>query len=212
MKRIFTILLFVTITVTYSNAQQINYPQTKKIDQVDDYHGTKIADPYRWLEDNNSKETAAWVEAENKITQEYLSMIPFRDAMKTRLTELWNYEKYSAPSKHGKYYTFSKNDGLQEQSVIYIQEGLSGTPEVLLDPNKLSTDGSVSLAGISYSNDDKYLTYGISRGGSDWREFYVMNVESRQITSDVIKWSKFSGTAWYKDGFFYGRYDEPKPG
>ena len=206
------ILLLMQFAFTFTNAQKIKYPETKKIDHVDDYHGTKIPDPYRWLEDNNSKETAEWVEAENKVTQDYLAKIPFRDAMKKRLTELWNYEKYSAPSKHGIYYTFSKNNGLQEQSVIYIQKGLNGTPEVLLDPNKLSNDGSVSLGGLAYSNDDKYLCYSISRGGSDWREFYVMDVQSKQLTSDVIKWSKFSGSAWYKDGFYYGRYDEPKPG
>ena len=132
--------------------------------------------------------------------------------MKNKLTELWNYERYSAPSKHGDYYTFSKNDGLQEQSVIYLQKGLNGTPEVLLDPNKLSNDGSISLGGLAYSNDDKYLCYGISRGGSDWREFYVMDVQTKQLTKDEIKWSKFSGTAWYKDGFYYGRYDEPMVG
>jgi len=212
MKKILMILLLMPIAFTFTNAQKIKYPETKKIDHVDDYHGTKIPDPYRWLEDNNSKETAEWVEAENKVTQDYLAKIPFREAMKKRLTELWNYEKYSAPSKHGIYYTFSKNDGLQEQSVIYIQKGLNGTPEVLLDPNKLSNDGSVSLGGLAYSNDDKYLCYSISRGGSDWREFYVMDVQSKQLTSDVIKWSKFSGSAWYKDGFYYGRYDEPKPG
>ncbi|MHB9040344.1 MAG: prolyl oligopeptidase family serine peptidase [Melioribacteraceae bacterium] len=212
MKKKLMILLLMPLAFTFTNAQKIKYPETKKIDHVDDYHGTKIPDPYRWLEDNNSKETAEWVEAENKVTQDYLAKIPFREAMKKRLTELWNYEKYSAPSKHGIYYTFSKNDGLQEQSVIYIQKGLNGTPEVLLDPNKLSNDGSVSLGGLAYSNDDKYLCYSISRGGSDWREFYVMDVQSKQLTSDVIKWSKFSGSAWYKDGFYYGRYDEPKPG
>lgn len=212
MKKLLMILSLMMFAFAFTNAQKIKYPETKKVDHVDDYHGTKIPDPYRWLEDNNSKETAEWVEAQNKVTQDYLARIPFREALKKRLTELWNYEKYSAPSKHGSYYTFSKNDGLQEQSVIYIQKGLNGTPEVLLDPNKLSNDGSVSLGGLSYSNDDKYVAYGISRGGSDWREFYVMDVQSKQLTGDVIKWSKFSGSAWYKDGFFYGRYDEPKPG
>ncbi|MCX6167773.1 MAG: prolyl oligopeptidase family serine peptidase [Ignavibacteriales bacterium] len=212
MKKLSMILLLILFAFTFTNAQKIKYPETKKVDHVDDYHGVKVPDPYRWLEDNNSKETAEWVEAQNKVTQDYLAQITFRDAMKKRLTELWNYEKYSAPSKHGSYYTFSKNDGLQEQSVIYIQKGLNETPEVLLDPNKLSNDGSISLGGLAYSNDDKYVAYGISRGGSDWREFYVMNVETKKLTDDVIKWSKFSGTAWYKDGFYYGRYDEPKPG
>lgn len=206
--RLFVLILFLTIS---TNAQ-IQYPTTKKADHVDDYSGTKVSDPYRWLEDNNSKETADWVEAENKVTHDYLSKIPFRDELRKRLTDLWNYEKYSAPSKHGEYYTFSKNDGLQEQSVIYIQKGLSGAPEILLDPNKLSTDGSISLGSLAFSNDDKYLCYGISRGGSDWREFYVMDVQTKKLTSDYIKWSKFSGTSWYKDGFYYSRYDEPKAG
>lgn len=212
MKKLLMLFLLMLFAFTSTHSQQIEYPFTKKVDQIDDYHGTKISDPYRWLEDNNSKETAEWVEAQNKVTQEYLSKIPFREALKNKLTELWNYERYSTPSKHGDYYTFSKNDGLQEQSVIYLQEGLNGTPEVLLDPNKLSNDGSISLGGLAYSNDDKYLCYGISRGGSDWREFYVMDVRTKQLTKDEIKWSKFSGTAWYKDGFYYGRYDEPMVG
>lgn len=212
MKKRLIIFLLVLLAFTSIYSQQIQYPATKKVDQTDDYHGTKISDPYRWLEENNSKETAEWVEAQNKVTQEYLSRIPFRDALKQRLTELWNYERYSAPSKHGEYYTFFKNDGLQEQSVIYIQKGINGNPEILLDPNKLSNDGSISLGGLAYSKDDKYLCYGISRGGSDWREFYVMDVQTKQLTADEIKWAKFSGTSWYKDGFFYGRYDEPKAG
>jgi len=206
--RFFVLILFLSISIH----AQIQYPTTKKVDHVDDYSGIKVSDPYRWLEDNNSKETADWVEAENKVTHDYLSKIPFRDELRKRLTDLWNYEKFSAPSKHGEYYTFSKNDGLQEQSVIYIQKGLSGPPEVLLDPNKLSTDGSISLGSLAFSKDDKYLCYGISRGGSDWREFYVMDVQTKKLTSDYIKWSKFSGTSWYKDGFYYSRYDEPKAG
>ncbi len=192
--------------------QTINYPKAKKIDHIDDYHGTKIADPYRWLEDNNSKETADWVEAENKITEDYLNKIPYRDALRKRLTDLWNYERYSAPSKIGGSYIFSKNDGLQEQSVIYIQKGLIGTPEVFLDPNKLSNDGSVSLAGLDFSKDYKYASYMISRGGSDWRDIFVMDAATKQLTKDEIKWAKFTGTAWFKDGFFYSRYDEPKAG
>ena len=205
------LIAFLFVSAQAQN-QQIKYPAAKKGDQVDDYHGTKVPDPYRWLEDNNSKETSEWVEAENKVTQDYLSKIPFHDALRKRLTDLWNYEKYSAPSKHGDYYTFSKNDGLQEQSVIYIQKGLNGTPDVLLDPNKLSRDGSISLGSVIFSKDDKYMCYGISRGGSDWREFYVMDVQTKNSTDDYIKWSKFSGTSWFKDGFYYSRYDEPKAG
>src|SRR3989339_1962505 len=212
MRKLFLVLLISPLLSAAILAQSIQYPVTKKVDQVDDYHGTKVADPYRWLEDNNSAETAAWVGAQNKLTQNYLAHIPYRDKIKKRLTDLWNYERYSAPSKIGEYYTFSKNDGLQEQNVIYIQKGLNGKPELLLDPNKLSSDGSISLGGTFYSKDYKYLSYGISRGGSDWREFYVMDVQTKKLTSDVIKWSKFSGASWYKDGFFYGRFDEPKPG
>lgn len=212
MKKIFLFLLILPFLSTAITAQSTKYPVTKKVDQVDDYHGTKVADPYRWLEDNNSAETAAWVEAQNKLTQDYLAQIPYRDKIKKRLTDLWNYERYSAPRKIGGNYTFSKNDGLQEQSVIYIQKGLSGKPELLLDPNKLSNDGSISLGGTFFSKDYNYMSYGISRGGSDWREFYVMDVKTKQLTNDVIKFSKFSGNAWHKDGFFYGRYDEPKAG
>ncbi|MCX7875322.1 MAG: prolyl oligopeptidase family serine peptidase [Melioribacteraceae bacterium] len=212
MRKIFFVLLITSLSVSQLFSQALNYPKAKKVDHVDDYHGTKVADPYRWLEDNNSEETKAWVEAENKITNEYLSKIPFKEKIKKRLTELWNYERYSAPQKVGDYYIFSKNDGLQEQSVIYIQKGLNGKPEVLIDPNKLSNDGSVSLAGLYFSNDNKYLSYGISKGGSDWREFYVMDIATKKLTDDLIKFSKFSGNAWYKDGFFYSRYAEPKPG
>ncbi|MDX9925452.1 MAG: prolyl oligopeptidase family serine peptidase, partial [Ignavibacteriaceae bacterium] len=142
----------------------------------------------------------------------YLSAIPYREKIKNSLTKLWNYERYSSPFKVGDYYDFSKNDGLQEQSVYYIQKGLDAAPEVLIDPNKLSSDGSVSLAGLYFSNDNNYFSYGISKGGSDWNEFFVVDLESKIPTEDHIVWSKFSGSAWYKDGFFYGRYDEPKPG
>ncbi|MBI3123277.1 MAG: S9 family peptidase [Ignavibacteriales bacterium] len=212
MRKLFLFLLITPLLSSAILAQSIQYPVTKKVDQVDDYHGTKVTDPYRWLEDNNSAETAAWVEVQNKLTQGYLNQIPYRDKIKKRLTDLWNYERYSAPSKIGDNYVFSKNDGLQEQSVIYIQKGLGGKPELLLDPNKLSSDGSISLGGTFFSKDYKYMSYGISRGGSDWREFFVMDVKTKQLTNDAIKYSKFSGNAWYKDGFFYGRYDEPKAG
>lgn len=212
MKKLLLLLVLLPLLANQIFSQSIKYPVTKKIDHIDDYHGTKVSDPYKWLEDNNSSETAGWVEDQNKVTQDYLSQIPFRDKIKKRLIDLWNYEKFSAPSKIGNHYIFSKNDGLQEQSVIYIQKGLNGKPEILLDPNKLSNDGSISLGGTFFSNDYKYMSYGISKGGSDWREFYVMDVATKQITNDVIKFSKFSGNAWYKDGFFYGRYDEPKSG
>jgi len=212
MKRVIFLIVFSFFLVSNLNSQPIQYPKTKKIDHVDEYHGVKVNDPYRWLEDNKSNETGKWVEAQNKITEDFLSKIPYRESIKKRLTDVWNYERYSAPSKIGENYIFSKNDGLQEQSVVYIQKGLDGTPEVFLDPNKLSNDGSVSLAGLSFSNDYKYASYMISRGGSDWREIFVMDVASKELKPDFIKWAKFTGTGWYKDGFFYSRYDEPKAG
>ena len=190
----------------------IKYPETKKSDHVDNYFGTQIPDPYRWLETTDPAVLNPWVEAQNKVTEDYLSAIPFREKIKNYLTKLWNYERYSSPFKVGDYYVFSKNDGLQEQSVYYIQKGLDAAPEVLIDPNKLSTDGSVSLAGLYFSNDNNYFSYGISKGGSDWNEFFVVDLKSKLPTEDHIVWSKFSGNAWYRDGFFYGRYDEPKAG
>jgi prolyl oligopeptidase len=195
-------------------AQSINlkYPAAKKYNQIDDYFGTKISDPYRLLESTQLKETKEWIAAENKVTENYLSNIPYRNAIRNRLTELWNYEKYTAPIKAGEYLLYSKNDGLQEQNVLYIQNGINGNPEVFLDPNKLSTNGSVSLGEWEFSKDNKYLAYGISRGGSDWREFYVIDVQTKQLTKDTIKWAKFTGTAFYKDGFYYSAYSKPESG
>ncbi len=185
------------------------YPTTAQINQVDEYFGHEIADPYRWLEDMNSEDTKTWVEAENKVTQEYLSQIPFREKLKSRLAELWNYERYYDPEKHGDYYLYYKNDGLQEQSIVYIQKGPEGIPEIFIDPNKLSDDGSVSLSGIYFSNNQEFASYSVSRGGSDWREFFVMKVDTKELLNDHIQWAKFTGNAWYKEGFFYSRYDIP---
>jgi prolyl oligopeptidase len=213
MRKVFQYILILLLTSNYFVfAQSLVYPTSPKIEHIDDYNSVKINDEYRWLEDLNSDLTKQWVENQNNLTESYLSKIPYRDKIKTQLTEIWNYEKYSAPSKIGAHYVFSKNDGLQEQSIVYIQKRLDGKPEVFLDPNKLSTDGSVSLAGLTFSKDYKYAGYGISKGGSDWREFYVMDVATKQLTGDIIKWAKFTGLAWYKDGFFYSRYDEPKAG
>ena len=188
------------------------YPEAFRDETVvDDYFGTEVADPYRWLENDTSAETNAWVEAERKVTDDYLSHIPFRGAIKDRLTQLMNYERYSVPSKRFGRYVYSKNDGLQNQSVIYIQYP-DKEPEVLLDPNKLSDDGTVSLGGGSMSNDGKYYAYLIQRSGSDWQEIYVMDVDTKELLPDHIEWAKFSGASWYKDGFFYAAYDKPVEG
>ncbi|MBR6930500.1 MAG: S9 family peptidase, partial [Bacteroidales bacterium] len=189
------------------------YPETRMDETVvDDYFGTKVADPYRWLENDTSAETAKWVKAQNEVTQDYLNHIPFRSALKDRLTEIVNYERYSTPSKkHGRY-IYSKNDGLQNQSVIYMQETLDGEPTVLLDPNVLSDDGTVSLGGISFSNDGKYMAYYIQRSGSDWVEIYVKDMATLELLPDHIEWAKFTGASWYKDGFFYAAYDRPEEG
>jgi prolyl oligopeptidase len=197
---------------TPSGATRLSYPSTKKVDHVDTYHGETVADPYRWLEDENSPETAAWVEAQNKVTFAYLDRIPFRKELAARLEALYNYPKYSAPSRRGDYFIFSKNDGLQNQSVLYIQKGLDGTPEVLIDPNKLSEDGTSRLGTFSLSDDGKKAVYGISKGGSDWQEYFVMDIASKQTQSDKIEWVKVSGAAWAGDGFFYSRYPAPEKG
>lgn len=194
----------------------MKYPETKKIDHVDDHHGTKVPDPYRWLEDDvrQSKEVAAWVEAQNKVTFSFLESIPQRDAIKKRLTELWNYEKYGVPFKvAGRYYYF-KNDGLQNQSVMYAMETLTSEPRVLIDPNSWSKDGTVALASTSFSDDGKHLAYSVAEAGSDWNTWRILEVESGKLLSDELRWVKFSGVSWTKDsrGFFYSRYDEPKEG
>lgn len=191
---------------------KIKYPEAVKVDTVDVYFGQEVSDPYRWLEDDNSAETAEWVAAENAITGAYLDKIPFRPALEQRLTDIWNYPKYGVPFNKGENYFFFKNDGVQNQSVFYIQEGIDGEPKVLLDPNKLSEDGTVALASLGISKDGKYLGYGISRGGSDWSEIFVKNIETGETLDDHINWVKFSGISWKGDGFFYSAYDEPKEG
>jgi prolyl oligopeptidase len=192
--------------------QPLGYPVSKKVDQTDNYHGTAIADPYRWLEDANSDDTKGWVEAQNKVTQAYLTQIPQRDAIRQRLTKLWNFERYSVPSKEGGRYFYSRNDGLQNQSVLYTMKSLSDTPRVLLDPNTLAADGTIALSGGEVSPDGKLFAYGTAASGSDWNEWKVRDIETGKDMSDHLKWVKFSQTAWTKDGkgFFYSRYDEPK--
>lgn len=192
--------------------KKLIYPETAKVDSVDVYFGTSVPDPYRWLENDTTAATAAWVEAENKVTNEYLAQIPFRDQLLKRLTDLANYEKITAPQKkHGKYY-FYKNDGLQNQSVLYVQDALDGEPRVFLDPNKLSEDGTVALTGLSFSNNGKYAAYTISRSGSDWSEVFVMDAATGQLLDDHITWAKFSGASWRGNGFYYSAYDAPKEG
>ena len=193
------------------NAQDFTqYPTTPKDSTVvDDYFGTKVADPYRWLENDTAEATAAWVKAENAVTGDYLSKIPFRQTLKERMAQLYDYEKMGVPSKrHGKYYTF-RNTGLQNQSVLYVQDSLNGEPRVVLDPNKLSEDGTVALAGTSFSEDGKYMAYVISRSGSDWREIYVLDLSTGELLEDHILWGKFTGVGWLGDGFFYSGYDTP---
>ena len=200
------------LATTAVNAQGLQYPKAAKDGTVDEYFGTKVADPYRWLENDTSAQTAAWVEAENKVTNAYLAKIPFRGKLLKRLTELSNYERISAPRKrHGKWY-FYKNDGLQNQSVMYVMDKLGGEPRVFLDPNKLSTDGTVALKGVYFSNNGKYAAYTISRSGSDWEEIFVIDLKTGQLTEDHIEWAKFTGAAWKGDGFYYSAYDAPVKG
>ncbi|HMG72559.1 MAG TPA: prolyl oligopeptidase family serine peptidase [Pyrinomonadaceae bacterium] len=192
---------------------KLTYPETKRGEVVDDYFGTKVPDPYRWLEDDNAPEVASWVEAENKVTFGYLNQISYRQQIKERLTKLLNYPKYTAPTRRGEYFFFGKNDGLQNQNVQYIQKGLDGAPEVLLDPNKFSADGTSQLGGFSLSQSGKYVAYGISEGGSDWRDFYVLDVATKKALADHLEWVKFSGASWIGDqGFFYNRYPRPESG
>jgi prolyl oligopeptidase len=192
-------------------APKFVYPATATVDHVETLHGTPVPDPYRWLEDDNSAETKAWVAEQNKVTFGYLELIPARPRLKERLTKLWNFERYGVPQREGGRYVFSKNDGLQNQSVLYTMRSLDEAPRVLLDPNTLSPDGTVALGPIAINEDGKLLAYGINVAGSDWQEFKVRDIESGKDLPDHIQWAKSSGAAWTKDGkgFFYSRYDEP---
>ena len=221
MRRIATRLTFagavlVGFAATALAAAPMQYPKTDKVDQADDYHGVKVADPFRWLEEDvrTNDKVAKWVEAQNKVSFGYLEAIPERQAIIKRLTDLWNYERYSAPRKVGDRYVFSKNDGLQNQSVLYVSDRLDSEPRVLIDPNKLSADGTVALAGTSFSDDGEYMAYGLAASGSDWNEWRVRRVATGEDLPDLVKWVKFSGASWTKDGkgFFYSRFDEAKEG
>lgn len=190
----------------------LTYPVTQKGDVVDDYFGTKVPDPYRWLEDDNAEEVKQWVQEQNEVTFDYLDQIPFREKIQQRVTELYNYPRYSSPHKVGEHYFFYKNDGLQDQSVIYIQKGMEGDPEVFIDPNSLSADGTVRIQLAGFSHDDRYVTLTRSEAGSDWRELRIMEIETREELPDRIHWIKFAGATWYGDGFYYGGYDKPQEG
>ncbi|MDB5062247.1 MAG: family peptidase [Mucilaginibacter sp.] len=213
-----TLFILTVLGCSYTFAQQMNlktlpYPKTKKVDTVTTYFGTTVPDPYRWLEDDRADDTKAWVKEENKVTQDYLGQIPYREAMRKRLEILWNYEKYSAPFKQGKYTCFYKNDGLQSQSVLWRQVGDNGTPEVFLDPNKFSADGTTSMQGIDFTKDGSMAAYQLSEGGSDWRKVIVIKTDDKKIIGDTLVDLKFTGIAWKgNEGFYYSTYDKPKVG
>ncbi|HMM11293.1 MAG TPA: prolyl oligopeptidase family serine peptidase [Bacteroidales bacterium] len=214
MKNLFILMaIAMLVNACATKHEPITYPEPKRGNHVDVYFGTEVADPYRWLEDDNSDETALWVAAQNVTTQSYLSRIKFREDLRQRFETIWNYPRVGTPFKEaGRYYLF-RNDGLQNQSVLYTMKSLDETPEVLLDPNNFSTDGTISLGNISPSPGGKYFAYSISRGGSDWNEIVVMDLETRALLPDTIRWVKFSGISWLNDeGFFYSAYDAPAPG
>jgi prolyl oligopeptidase len=211
MKKTFLISSLLISNFTFAQIMNtIKYLNTAKDSTVDNYFGTKIADPYRWLENDNSTETKTWVDAENTITQNYLNTIPFKNQVHEELTKMWNYEKYSNPFKQGNYYYFYKNDGLQNQSVLYCQKGLTGTAEEFLNPNTLSKDGTSALGSLSFSKNNKYVGYTISKAGSDWQDIFIMDVATKKLTKDHIQYTKFGGITWQGDaGFYYSGYDKP---
>lgn len=196
--------------------ESFNYPQSKTVDVTDNYHGTTVADPYRWLEDDvrESEDVSEWVEAQNAVTDAYLESLPGRDDIKARLTELWNYERYSIPFSEGGRIFYSRNDGLQNQAVLYVQDGPDAEPRVLIDPNTWSEDGTIALAGTQPSPDGQYLAYGVQDGGSDWRTWKIMAIDSGQVLADELTWLKFTSAEWARDssGFYYSRYPQPEEG
>ena len=209
--KLFLLLVLITGLTGCVTPPTLTYPVTRQTNQVDLYHGVAVADPYRWLEDDHAAETKAWVAAQNEVTFAYLDRIPQRPAIRERLTQLWNFERYSPPSQRGGRYFFSKNDGLQNQAVLYVADALDAAPRVLLDPNTLSPDGTVALSGAAVSDDGHWLAYGLATAGSDWQEWKVRDVRTGEDLADHLRWVKFSGASWTKDGrgFFYSRYDEP---
>lgn len=209
-KKLIVVIMIVSTLFSCNNESKFNYPITEKQSISDNYFGTQVQDPYRWLEDDNSNETKNWVKLQNEVTFAYLNSIPFKQNIIDRLTEIVNYERYTAPSKKSGKYFFFKNNGLQNQSVLYIQDSLTAEPKILLDPNTLSKEGTVALTNVEVSKDAKHLAYAIAKGGSDWNEIFVRNIETGKDTEDKIEWVKFSNITWYKDGFFYSRYPETK--
>lgn len=210
MKKFFPLLVFSTMCLSTidSSAQSFHYPATSICDTVDTYFGVKVADPYRWLENEKSPATLAWIQAENEFTNHYFDTIPFREAIRKNLTEMWNYPKESVPVKAGNDYIYLKNNGIQNQSVLYKKNIITGKESMLLDPNALSKNGTISLNTWSVSNDNRFLAYALATGGSDWTEIHIMTLEGKPLP-DLLKWVKFSSIAWYHHGFFYSRYDEP---
>ncbi len=219
-KKSISYLLLLSLLFVYCNRQpgpsgaDIQYPETKKVDTVDTYFGTEVADPYRWLEDDNSAETEAWVEAQNEVTFSYLEAIPFRDEISKRVTELFDYQRVSAPNKHGDYYYYYKNDGLQDQSVYYRTEDPdSDDEEIFLNPNEFSEDGTISMAGTFFSKDGSHMTYLISDGGSDWRKAITLDTQTKEMVGDTLSDLKFTGISWKgTDGFYYSSYERPEEG
>ncbi|MBW3540332.1 MAG: prolyl oligopeptidase family serine peptidase [Planctomycetes bacterium] len=216
MPRLLSIIALSIAAPAFAESPVLDYPETRRVDHADDYHGVSVPDPYRWLETDvrESDDVRAWVEAQNKVTFKYLESISERERIKERLTALWNFEKYSSPFKRGGRYYFLKNDGLQNQYVLYMQETLDDEPELLIDPNTWSKDGTIALAGTAFSDDGRYLAYGVQDAGSDWRTWKVMEIDSRRVLDDELKWVKFSEVSWTTDsrGFFYSRYDAPPEG
>jgi len=212
MKQLIILTASLLLMTSYISAKKIKYPKTTKENVVDTYFGVEVKEPYRWLENDTSKATAAWVKEQNKVTGDYLNQIPFKNDLKKCLTSLMNYPKYGSPfKKNGKYYFF-KNNGLQNQSVLYCQKDLNSEPEVILDPNTFSTDGTVALSSVEFSKDGKYLGYCIARSGSDWNEIFVIDMQTGKLLNDHIMWSKSSGISWKGDGFYYSAFDAPEAG
>jgi len=202
--------IIVGLVLSAPGYAQIHYPETRKSDHKDIYHGVTVADPYRWLEDDRSEETGQWVKQQNEVTNAYLAQIPYREQLQNRLEQVYNYPKYSAPFENGGWYYFYKNNGLQNQSVLYRQKQINGEAEVVLDPNGLSADGTTGLKQFSLSKDGKFGAYALSKGGSDWMDIFVMDMNTKKTLSDKLEWVKVSGIAWQGDGFYYSRYPKPE--